>query len=136
MHPSKNCLVTHREVGRDTNGWFNALKNTLRQAPDVILIGEIRDRKTMEFTLAFAETCQFCMATLHANSSNQALDRIINFFPEERHAQLHIYLSLNMKAFISQRLVSKTGGGRCAAIEILLNSPLVADLILKAKPIW
>lgn len=133
VHPSKNCLVTHREVGRDTNGWFNALKNTLRQAPDVILIGEIRDRETMEFALAFAETGHLCMATLHANSSNQALDRIINFFPEERHAQLHMDLSLNMRAFISQRLVSKTGGGRCAAIEILLNSPLVSDLILKGE---
>lgn len=133
VHPSKNCLITHREVGRDTNGWFNALKNTLRQAPDVILIGEIRDRETMEFALAFAETGHLCMATLHANSSNQALDRIINFFPEERHAQLHMDLSLNMKAFISQRLISKTGGGRCAAIEILLNSPLVADLILKGE---
>jgi twitching motility protein PilU len=133
VHPSKNCLVTHREVGRDTNGWFNALKNTLRQAPDVILIGEIRDRETMEFALAFAETGHLCMATLHANSSNQALDRIINFFPEERHAQLHMDLSLNMKAFVSQRLISRTGGGRCAAIEILLNSPLVADLILKGE---
>lgn len=133
VHPSKNCLITHREVGRDTNGWFNALKNTLRQAPDVILIGEIRDRETMEFALAFAETGHLCMATLHANSSNQALDRIINFFPEERHAQLHMDLSLNMRAFISQRLVSKTGGGRCAAIEILLNSPLVSDLILKGE---
>ena len=133
VHPSKNCLITHREVGRDTNGWFNALKNTLRQAPDVILIGEIRDKETMEFALAFAETGHLCMATLHANSSNQALDRIINFFPEERHAQLHMDLSLNLKAFVSQRLVSKTGGGRCAAIEILLNSPLVADLILKGE---
>jgi twitching motility protein PilU len=120
-------------VGRDTNGWFNALKNTLRQAPDVILIGEIRDRETMEFALAFAETGHLCMATLHANSANQALDRIINFFPEERHAQLHMDLSLNLKSFISQRLISRTGGGRCAAIEILLNSPLVADLILKGE---
>lgn len=133
VHPSKNCLITHREVGRDTNGWFNALKNTLRQAPDVILIGEIRDRETMEFALAFAETGHLCMATLHANSANQALDRIINFFPEERHAQLHMDLSLNLKAFISQRLVPKKGGGRVAAIEILLNSPLVADLILKGE---
>jgi twitching motility protein PilU len=133
VHPSKNCLITHREVGRDTNGWFNALKNTLRQAPDVILIGEIRDRETMEFALAFAETGHLCMATLHANSSNQALDRIVNFFPEERHAQLHMDLSLNLRAFISQRLVPKKGGGRCAAIEILLNSPLVADLILKGE---
>ncbi len=133
VHASKNCLITHREVGRDTNGWFNALKNTLRQAPDVILIGEIRDRETMEFALAFAETGHLCMATLHANSSNQALDRIINFFPEERHAQLHMDLSLNMRAFISQRLVSKAGGGRVAAIEILLNSPLIQDLILKGE---
>ncbi|HEY0843477.1 PilT/PilU family type 4a pilus ATPase [Methylotenera sp.] len=133
VHQSKNCLVTHREVGRDTNGWFNALKNTLRQAPDVILIGEIRDRETMEFALAFAETGHLCMATLHANSANQAIDRIINFFPEERHAQLHMDLSLNLKAFISQRLVSKKGGGRCAAIEILLNSPLISDLILKGE---
>ncbi|NOT15564.1 MAG: PilT/PilU family type 4a pilus ATPase [Methylotenera sp.] len=133
VHASKNCLITHREVGRDTNGWFNALKNTLRQAPDVILIGEIRDRETMEFALAFAETGHLCMATLHANSSNQALDRIINFFPEERHAQLHMDLSLNMRAFISQRLVSKTGGGRAAAIEVMLNSPLIQDLILKGE---
>ncbi|TFW72998.1 type IV pili twitching motility protein PilT [Methylotenera oryzisoli] len=133
VHQSKNCLVTHREVGRDTNGWFNALKNTLRQAPDVILIGEIRDRETMEFALAFAETGHLCMATLHANSANQAIDRIINFFPEERHAQLHMDLSLNLKAFVSQRLVSKKGGGRCAAIEILLNSPLISDLILKGE---
>lgn len=133
VHPSKNCLITHREVGRDTNGWFAALKNTLRQAPDVILIGEIRDRETMEFALAFAETGHLCMATLHANSANQALDRIINFFPEERHAQLHMDLSLNLRAFVSQRLVPKKSGGRCAAIEILLNSPLVADLILKGE---
>ncbi|BCM25451.1 PilT/PilU family type 4a pilus ATPase [Methyloradius palustris] len=133
VHPSKNCLITHREVGRDTNGWFAALKNTLRQAPDVILIGEIRDRETMEFALAFAETGHLCMATLHANSANQALDRIVNFFPEERHPQLHMDLSLNLKAFVSQRLVPKAGGGRCAAIEILLNSPLIGDLILKGE---
>jgi twitching motility protein PilU len=133
VHPSKNCLITHREVGRDTNDWFSALKNTLRQAPDVILIGEIRDRETMEFALAFAETGHLCMATLHANSANQALDRIVNFFPEERHAQLHMDLSLNLRAFVSQRLVPRKGGGRCAAIEILLNSPLVADLILKGE---
>jgi twitching motility protein PilU len=133
VHPSKNCLITHREVGRDTLDWFPALKNTLRQAPDVILIGEIRDRETMEFALAFAETGHLCMATLHANSSNQALDRIINFFPEERHQQLRMDLSLNLRSFISQRLVPRKGGGRCAAIEILLNSPLVADLILKGE---
>ncbi|CAK0745524.1 Type IV pilus ATPase PilU [Gammaproteobacteria bacterium] len=133
VHASKNCLITHREVGRDTLDWFPALKNTLRQAPDVILIGEIRDRETMEFALAFAETGHLCMATLHANNSNQALDRIINFFPEERHSQLRMDLSLNLQSFISQRLVPKKGGGRCAAIEILLNSPLVADLILKGE---
>ncbi|GBG12859.1 twitching motility protein PilU [Novimethylophilus kurashikiensis] len=133
VHSSKNCLITHREVGRDTLDWFPALKNTLRQAPDVILIGEIRDRETMEFALNFAETGHLCMATLHANSANQAIDRIINFFPEERHAQLHMDLSLNLRAFVSQRLVPKKGGGRCAAIEILLNSPLVADLILKGE---
>ncbi|WP_334107349.1 PilT/PilU family type 4a pilus ATPase [Methylobacillus sp.] len=133
VHASKNCLITHREVGRDTNDWFSALKNTLRQAPDVILIGEIRDRETMEFAMAFAETGHLCMATLHANSANQAIDRIINFFPEERHAQLHMDLSLNLRGFVSQRLVPKKGGGRCAAIEILLNSPLVADLILKGE---
>ena len=133
VHASKNCLITHREVGRDTHDWFSALKNTLRQAPDVILIGEIRDRETMEFALAFAETGHLCMATLHANSANQALDRIVNFFPEERHAQLHMDLSLNLRAFVSQRLVPKKDGGRCAAIEILLNSPLVSDLILKGE---
>src|SRR5450830_1577517 len=133
IHDHKNCIITQREVGVDTENWFAALKNTLRQAPDVILIGEIRDRETMEFALAFAETGHLCMATLHANSANQALDRIINFFPEERHPQLHMDLSLNLKAFVAQRLVSKTGGGRCAAIEILLNSPLISDLILKGE---
>lgn len=133
VHEHKNCIITQREVGVDTDNWHIALKNTLRQAPDVILIGEIRDRETMDYAIAFAETGHLCMATLHANSTNQALDRIINFFPEERHAQLHMDLSLNLKAFISQRLVSRTGGGRCAAIEILLNSPLVSDLILKGE---
>jgi twitching motility protein PilU len=133
VHKNKNCLITHREVGADTNNWFAALKNTLRQAPDVILIGEIRDRDTMEFAIAFAETGHLCMATLHANSSNQALDRIINFFPEERRAQLLMDLSLNLKGVISQRLVPKAGGGRCAAIEILLNSPFVSDLIFKGE---
>jgi twitching motility protein PilU len=133
VHPSKNCLVTHREIGRDTNDWGTALKNTLRQAQDVILIGEVRDRETMEFALAFAETGHLCMATLHANSANQALDRIVNFFPEERHAQLHMDLSLNLRGFVSQRLIPKVDGGRCAAVEIFLNSPLVADLILKGE---
>ncbi|MBI3546496.1 MAG: PilT/PilU family type 4a pilus ATPase, partial [Gammaproteobacteria bacterium] len=134
VHKNKNCLVTHREIGTDTNNWFAALKNTLRQAPDVILIGEIRDRDTMEYAVAFAETGHLCMATLHANSANQALDRIINFFPEERRAQLLMDLSLNLKAVVSQRLVPRTNGkGRRAAIEILLNTPMVSDLIFKGE---
>ncbi|MDZ4202978.1 MAG: PilT/PilU family type 4a pilus ATPase [Gallionella sp.] len=132
VHEHANCIITHREVGVDTENWHNALKNTLRQAPDVILIGEIRDRETMEYAVAFAETGHLCMATLHANSANQALDRIINFFPEERREQLLMDLSLNIKALISQRLIPKKDGeGRAAAIEILLNSPLIADLIFK-----
>jgi twitching motility protein PilU len=134
IHPHKNCVVTQREVGVDTEDWGVALKNTLRQAPDVILLGEIRDRATMEFGLAFAETGHLAMATLHANSSNQALDRVINFFPEERHQQLFMDLSLNMKAIVSQRLLKKVDGrGRAAAIEIMLNSPLISDLILKGE---
>ncbi|MDD4929426.1 MAG: PilT/PilU family type 4a pilus ATPase [Gallionella sp.] len=132
VHEHAHCIVTHREVGVDTITWEAALKNTLRQAPDVILIGEIRDRETMEFAVAFAETGHLCMATLHANSANQALDRIINFFPEERREQLLMDLSLNVKALISQRLIPKVDGtGRAAAIEILLNSPLISDLIFK-----
>ena len=132
VHEHANCIVTHREVGVDTDSWQVALKNTLRQAPDVILIGEIRDRETMEYAVAFAETGHLCMATLHANSANQALDRIINFFPEERREQLLMDLSLNIKALISQRLIPKTdGAGRAVAMEILLNSPLIADLIFK-----
>ncbi|MBH5328069.1 PilT/PilU family type 4a pilus ATPase [Eikenella sp. S3360] len=131
VHPHKNCIITQREVGVDTENWFAALKNTLRQAPDVILIGEIRDRETMDYALAFAETGHLCMATLHANNANQALDRIINFFPEERRTQLLNDLSLNLKGFISQRLVPKPDGkGRVAAVEVLLNSPLIAELIL------
>jgi twitching motility protein PilU len=134
VHEHANCIITHREVGVDTENWHNALKNTLRQAPDVILIGEIRDRETMEYAVAFAETGHLCMATLHANSANQALDRIINFFPEERREQLLMDLSLNIKALISQRLIPKKDGvGRAAAIEILLNSPLIADLIFKGE---
>ncbi|MDP4028678.1 MAG: PilT/PilU family type 4a pilus ATPase [Gallionella sp.] len=134
VHEHANCIITHREVGVDTENWHNALKNTLRQAPDVILIGEIRDRETMEYAVAFAETGHLCMATLHANSANQALDRIINFFPEERREQLLMDLSLNIKSLISQRLIPKKGGaGRAAAIEILLNSPLIADLIFKGE---
>lgn len=132
MHDHRNCIVTQREVGVDTDNWQNALKNTLRQAPDVILIGEIRDRETMDYAIAFAETGHLCMATLHANSTNQALDRIINFFPEERRQQLLVDLSLNMRAFVSQRLIpKKEGKGRAAAVEIMLNSPLISDLILK-----
>ncbi|MBI2802454.1 MAG: PilT/PilU family type 4a pilus ATPase [Gammaproteobacteria bacterium] len=134
VHPHKNCILMQREVGVDTDDWEIALKNTLRQAPDVILLGEIRDRKTMEFGMAFAETGHLAMATLHANSANQALDRIINFFPEDRHQQLFMDLSLNMKAIISQRLMKKIDGrGRVAAIEVMLNSPLIADLILKGE---
>ena len=132
VHEHINCVITQREVGVDTDSWEAALKNTLRQAPDVILIGEIRDRETMEHAIAFAETGHLCMGTLHANSANQALDRIINFFPEERRMQLLMDLSLNLKAFVAQRLIpAKTGNGRVAAIEVLLNSPLIADLIFK-----
>ena len=134
VHPHKNCVVTQREVGLDTESWDAALKNTLRQAPDVILMGEIRDRETMEHAIAFAETGHLCMATLHANSANQALDRIINFFPEERRAQLLMDVSLNLRAIISQRLMPKQDGkGRAAAIEIMLNTPLISDLIFKGE---
>jgi len=134
VHPHKNCMLTQREVGLDTANWDAALKNTLRQAPDVILMGEIRDHETMEHAVAFAETGHLCLATLHANSANQALDRIINFFPEERRAQLLMDLSLNLKAVISQRLVPKQDGkGRAAIVEILLNSPMVSDLIFKGQ---
>jgi twitching motility protein PilU len=134
VHDHKNCVITQREVGVDTENWHIALKNTLRQAPDVILIGEIRDRETMDYAIAFAETGHLCMATLHANSTNQALDRIINFFPEERRNQLLMDLSLNTKAFISQRLIpKKSGKGRVAAMEIMLNSPLISDLIFKGE---
>jgi twitching motility protein PilU len=134
VHPHKNCIITQREVGIDTDGWEMALKNTLRQAPDVILMGEIRDRETMEHAVAFAETGHLCLATLHANSSNQALDRIINFFPEERRAQLLMDLSLNLKSMVSQRLIPRQEGrGRVAAVEILLNTPLVSDLIFKGE---
>ena len=134
VHPHKNCVVTQREVGLDTDSWEAALKNTLRQAPDVILMGEIRDRETMEHAVAFAETGHLCLATLHANSANQALDRIINFFPEERRAQLLMDLSLNLRAMVSQRLIPKQDGkGRAAAVEIMLNTPLIADLIFKGE---
>ena len=134
VHDHRNCLITQREVGVDTDSWESALKNTLRQAPDVILIGEVRERETMEHAIAFAETGHLCLCTLHANSANQALDRIINFFPEERRAQLLMDLSLNLKGLISQRLIPLKGmKGRAAAIEILLNSPLISDLIFKGE---
>ncbi len=134
VHPHKNCIVTQREVGIDTDGWEQALKNTLRQAPDVILMGEIRDRETMEHAVAFAETGHLCLATLHANSANQALDRVINFFPEERRAQLLMDLSLNLKALVSQRLMPRQEGrGRACAVEIMLNTPLISDLIFKGE---
>jgi twitching motility protein PilU len=134
VHPHKNCIVTQREVGIDTDDWGVALKNTLRQAPDVILMGEIRDRETMEHAVSFAETGHLCMATLHANSANQALDRIINFFPEERRSQLLMDLSLNLKGLVSQRLLPRQEGtGRAAAVEVMLNSPLIADLIFKGE---
>ncbi len=134
VHSHKNCVITQREVGLDTDSWGAALKNTLRQAPDVILMGEIRDRETMEHAVSFAETGHLCLATLHANSANQALDRIINFFPEERHPQLLMDLSLNLKALVSQRLIPKQDGkGRAAVVEIMLNTPLVSDLIFKGE---
>ena len=134
VHPHKNCVVTQREVGQDTDSWGTALKNTLRQAPDVILMGEIRDRETMEHAVSFSETGHLCLATLHANSANQALDRIINFFPEERRAQLLMDLSLNLRAMVSQRLIPKQDGrGRTAVVEIMLNSPLISDMIFKGE---
>jgi twitching motility protein PilU len=134
VHDHRNCVITQREVGVDTDSWEIALKNTLRQAPDVILIGEIRDREVMEHAIAFAETGHLAMGTLHANNANQAIDRIINFFPEERRPQLLMDLSLNLKAIISQRLIPvKEGKGRAAAVEVLLNSPLIADLIFKGN---
>ncbi len=134
VHQHKGCIVTQREVGTDTDSFEIALKNTLRQAPDVILIGEIRDQETMEHAIAFAETGHLCLATLHANNTNQALDRIINFFPEARHKQLLLDMSLNMKAIISQRLLpTPDGEGRRAAVEVLINTPLMADLIMKGE---
>ena len=134
VHKPKGCVITHREVGVDTESWHAALKNTLRQAPDVIMIGEIRDRETMEYGIQFAETGHLCVATLHANSANQALDRIINFFPEEKRQQLLMDLSLNVTAMISQRLIPRENGmGRVAAMEIMLASPLISDLIFRGE---
>jgi len=133
-HEHKNCVITQREVGVDTDNWFSALKNTLRQAPDVILIGEVRDRETMDYAIAFSETGHLCLTTLHANSANQALDRIINFFPQDRRAQLLMDLSLNIRALVSQRLIPKKDGrGRVAAVEVMLNSPLIQDLVFKGE---
>lgn len=133
-HKHASCVVTQREVGIDTESYEVALKNSLRQAPDVIMIGEIRTRQTMDYGIAFAETGHLCLSTLHANNANQAMDRIINFFPEERHKQLFLDLSLNMKAVVAQRLIpKKDGSGRCVAVEVLLNTPLIADLIEKGK---
>ena len=134
VHTHKNCIVSQREVGIDTESWAAALKNTLRQAPDVILMGEIRDRETMDYAIAFAETGHLCLATLHANSANQAIDRVINFFPEERRAQLLMDLSLNLRAMVSQRLLPlKDRKGRVPAVEVMLNSPLISDLIFKGN---
>jgi twitching motility protein PilU len=134
IHNHRNCIVTQREIGVDTESYEIALKNTLRQAPDVILIGEIRDRETMDYAIAFAETGHLCLSTLHANSTNQALDRIINFFPEERRAQLLMDLSLNLKGIVSQRLIPKANAeGRVPAVEVMLNTPLMSDLIFKGQ---
>jgi len=134
VHKNKGCLITHREVGVDTHSWHHALKNTLRQAPDVILIGEIRDTETMEHAIAFAETGHLCLGTLHANNANQTMDRIINFFPEERRNQLLMDLSSNLRAIVSQRLIrTEDGKGRKAAIEILLNTPTISEMIFKGN---
>lgn len=133
VHPHNKSIITQREVGVDTDSWANALKNTLRQAPDVILIGEVRERETMEYAIQFAETGHLVLSTMHANNANQALDRIINFFPEEKHDQVLMDLSLNLRGIISQRLVRRENGGRIAAMEIMLNTPLISDLIFKGE---
>src|SRR3569623_2301745 len=133
VHPHRNCIVTQREIGVDTENWGAALKNTLRQAPDVILIGEIRDRETMDYAVAFAETGHLSLATMHANSANQALDRIINFFPEEKRSQLLMDLSLNVRGIVSQRLLPTVEGKRTVAVEVLLGTPMICDLILKGE---
>jgi twitching motility protein PilU len=133
MHSHKKSIVTQREIGMDTVSYASALKNALRQAPDVVLIGEIRDLETMEAAIAFAETGHLCLATLHSNNSNQAMERVMNFFPAERHKQIYLQLSLNLRGIISQRLVRTVDGGRAPAIEVLLDSPRVKDLIYKAE---
>jgi twitching motility protein PilU len=133
VHSHKKSIVNQREVGVDTRSWHNALKNTLRQAPDVILIGEIRDRETMEHAISFSETGHLCISTLHANNANQALDRIVNFFPEERRPQLLMDLSMNLQCIVSQRLLPTLTGERCAAIEVLLGTPLISELIFRGE---
>jgi twitching motility protein PilU len=133
IHMHKKSVITQREVGLDTHCFLNALKNTLRQAPDVILIGEIRDTETMEDAIVFAETGHLALGTLHANNANQALERILNFFPVERHLQIFMQLSLNMRAIVSQRLIPSISGKRTAAFEILLDTPRAKDLILKGE---
>jgi twitching motility protein PilU len=133
VHPHRGCVITHREVGVDTDSWHTALKNTLRQAPDVILIGEVRDRETMEAVLELCNTGHLCLSTMHANNANQAMERVINLFPQELHKQLFLDLSLNVRAVISQRLVQGLDNRRVAAIEIMLNTPHIADLILKGQ---
>jgi twitching motility protein PilU len=133
VHAHKKSLITQREIGMDTESYENALKNALRQAPDVVLIGEIRDTTTMEAAITFAETGHLCLATLHSNNANQAMERIMNFFPAERHNQIYLQLSLNLRAIMSQRLIKSVDGGRVAAVEILLDSPRVKDLIHKAQ---
>jgi twitching motility protein PilU len=133
VHEHKKCIVTQREIGMDTENYSIALKNTLRQAPDVILIGEIRDLETMEAAITFAETGHLCLATLHSNNANQAMERVMNFFPAERHSQIYLQLSLNLRSILSQRLVRTIDGSRIAAVEVLLDSPRVKDLIHKAN---
>jgi twitching motility protein PilU len=133
IHEHKLCLITQREIGFDTHSYENALKNTLRQAPDVILIGEVRDRETMEAAITFADTGHLCLATLHSNNANQAIERIMNFFPIERHSEIYLQLSLNLRAIVSQRLVPGVEGKRVAALEILIDTPYVRDLIKKGE---
>jgi twitching motility protein PilU len=133
VHEHRNCIITQREIGVDTDSWQVALKNSLRQAPDVILIGEVRERETMDYAIAFAETGHLCLGTLHANNANQAIERVMNFFPQERHAQIYLQLSLNLRAIISQRLIPGVDGKRVAALEVMMDTPRVKDLIKKGE---
>ncbi len=134
VHVHGKSIITQREIGMDTEDWESALKNTLRQAPDVIMIGEIRDQATMQYAMAYAETGHLCLSTIHANNANQAMDRILSFFARERRDQLLLDLSLNLRAIVSQRLITRTDGkGRIPAVEILLNSPLITDLVMKGR---